>query len=82
MEAAGFELLHYEDLSSKVQRTWTQAGLSTLGHFFNRPSDLKMLLEKNNTNANFALSLLRIPLAYKIGVMKYGAYVLKKRTPR
>lgn len=72
-----FRLETWNDLTHQVKKTWTLSIKNLFQHMLQKPEDLKLLLSKWNSNAEFAKSLFRIRLAYETGAMKY---ILMKAT--
>ncbi|NIP77994.1 MAG: methyltransferase domain-containing protein [Gemmatimonadetes bacterium] len=69
--AAGFRSVVVRDESDRVARTWRVCARRVAGALF-RPSSWRYLLDGGNTERRFALSVLRILLAYRTGAMRYG----------
>jgi len=77
-EAAGMQIIDFQDLSSQVQKTWAIcAGRASKGFFSNRELR-KYLLDKHSTERIFAKSLFRIWGAYHKKAMRYGVFTAKK----
>jgi tocopherol O-methyltransferase len=70
--AAGLEPRTFEDRSRQVKRTWPICAARVLTGFFREPSYRRFLLRSGGPNRIFALTLVRIALAYQIGSMRYG----------
>jgi tocopherol O-methyltransferase len=75
---AGFTRAGYEDVSLQVRRTWTICGRRFIGKLFTDPAYLRFLVSRRARNRIFALSLPRLILAYRTGVMRYGVFVFDK----
>ncbi|MCU1517612.1 MAG: SAM-dependent methyltransferase, partial [Pseudarthrobacter sp.] len=74
--AAGFEVAGYEDVSSRVARTWTIcARLLVKALLVDRESRRLALGARNRI---FVLSIPRLILAYRTGAMRYGIFTLSK----
>ena len=74
---AGYRVLEFEDLSSRAWRTWTVV-LQRLVPLLARDARLRRELLRSPEPV-FALSLLRIPLAYRLGSMRLGLLVAERR---
>ncbi|WP_434993096.1 class I SAM-dependent methyltransferase [Arthrobacter sp. Ld5] len=74
--AAGFEVTDYEDVSSRVARTWTICA-RRLGRALLVDRDTRRLALRAR-NRIFGLSMLRLILAYRTGAMHYGIFTLSK----
>ena len=77
MREAGLEVLGYEDLSDRVWRTWLVV-VRRLVPLMLRDRRLAGRLLRSPERV-FALSLLRIPLAYRLGSMRLGLLVAERR---
>jgi tocopherol O-methyltransferase len=70
----GFEVQSFSDVSHLVKRTWTLSLIGLVKHMWAHPEDLKLLLARFNSNAEFLKTLFRIRLAYETGAMRYGIF--------
>jgi tocopherol O-methyltransferase len=77
LRAAGFDVLGFEDLSDRVWRTWLVV-LRRLLPLMARDRRLAARLLRSPERI-FALSLVRIPLAYRLGSMRLGLLVAERR---
>lgn len=77
-EAAGFETQGAEDLSAQVRKTWLICARRLVANLATRPRYARFLLDRANPNRIFALTLLRLLLAYRTGSMRYGLLVFEK----
>lgn len=75
---AGFALLAVDDLSRQVWRTWLICLLRALARLATRPRYLRFLLDQTASNRGFALTLVRIILAYRTGAMRYCVFTFAK----
>jgi cyclopropane fatty-acyl-phospholipid synthase-like methyltransferase len=73
LENAGFTDVVFEDLTSAVDRTWTISVRRVLARLAT-PSAWRYLLDSANRNRIFALTVLRILVAYRTGAMQYGIF--------
>ena len=73
-EEAGFRSAGYEDISRRVQRTWTLCLGRFLGALATDPATRKFVLRASRRNRAFALSVPRLILAYRTGAMRYGVF--------
>ncbi len=76
----GFAEIEVEDLSKRVQRTWTVTLSRTFRHFLKNPQQIKDLSVRELPSADFAKSLLRINAAYRSGAMVYAIISATKVT--
>jgi tocopherol O-methyltransferase len=77
MEAAGFGVERFEDLSACVQRTWLICIGRTLKEMCRRPEWRRFLLDGKSDNRVFALTMFRIWVAYVTGAMRYGMFTAR-----
>lgn len=70
--AAGLVPIDCQDLSRQVKRTWAVCTGRLVRGLLCKPSYRQFLLHGPSTNKVFALTLLRIWLAYELGSMRYG----------
>ena len=78
IEAAGLRLIKHASLSKRVRKTWSICGRRALFGLLTRSDYRRLLLERPTTNWIFFVTLWRILLAYRIGAMDYGLFVLQK----
>jgi tocopherol O-methyltransferase len=77
--AVGLESVHYEDLSRQVKRTWPICAWRTIKGLIQNREYRHFLFRGKSPDRIFALTLLRILLAYQTGSMRYG--ILKAVKP-
>ena len=77
LSSAGFEVVATEDLSDRVWRTWLVV-LRRLVPLLARDRRLLRELARSG-ELPFARSLVRIPLAYRVGSMRLGLLVAERR---
>lgn len=68
---AGFRDPELEDVSHRVARTWTVCA-RRLAAALPRRDSLRYLLDGRNSERAFALSVLRLLVAFRTGAMRYG----------
>lgn len=78
-ESVGFKLDRFEDVSDKVARTWPAIVRRLLAKLAIQPRYLRFLFSRHASNRIFALTILRIWIAYRIGAMRYGVFTFAKR---
>jgi tocopherol O-methyltransferase len=76
--AAGFAIQHFEDLSRQVRRTWTICTYRVATKLLTQPKYRRFVRDKGAENRVFALSLLRLLLAYRTHSMRYCLLVASK----
>ncbi len=77
-ERAGFRLLQMEDITKNVARTWPAIVRRLLAKLATDPRYLRFLVSRHAHNRIFALTILRIWIAYRIGAMRYGVFTFVK----
>jgi tocopherol O-methyltransferase len=76
--AAGLTVEGFDDLSRRVGRTWWIC-LRRLGrHLARDPAARRLALGSGNPDRAFALSMVRIPVAYRVGAMRLGVLTAVK----
>lgn len=76
--AAGFAPEQFEDVTRRVERTWPAIVRRLLVKFATSPRYLKFLFSPHENNRVFALTILRIWLAYRTNSMRYGVFTFVK----
>lgn len=71
IEDAGLVLSNFEDLSRGVRKTWPICLARTLVRAATKPQYARYLLNREATNRIFLITMLRIWLAYRAGVIRY-----------
>jgi tocopherol O-methyltransferase len=77
-EQAGFRLVEVEDLSDQVRRTWAICIRRMLGKLFTDRRYLRFLLDGSATDRIFALTMVRILVAYRTRAMRYCLMVFER----
>lgn len=78
MEQAGFVMKEQLDVSQKVSRTWPLCAWRFVIGLIRRPGYLRFLLDVRNDNRIFALTMVRIWVAYRTESMRYVVFVAEK----
>jgi tocopherol O-methyltransferase len=78
-QAAGFEVIGWQDISAHVARTWWLCAGRFMGKLATTPRYARYLLNRDSGNRIFALTLFRILLAYRTGAMRYGVFTLLRK---
>ena len=76
--ASGLEPTAFRDLSPQVKSTWPICARRVLASLIRNPSHRRFLFRDGGPNRIFALTLLRIWLAYETGAMSYGLLTYHK----
>ena len=75
---SGFELLQVDDISRSVGRTWAICLRRLAGKAVTDRRYLLFLLDKNAGNRVFALTMVRLLVAYRTGSMRYCVLTARK----
>jgi tocopherol O-methyltransferase len=75
---SGFATIGVQDLSERVRRTWSICAKRVAGKLFSDPRYARFLLASGAANRIFALTLLRLLLAYRTRSMRYGLLLFAK----
>jgi len=78
IEANGLVVENYEDWSKQVAKTWRVCVQRLTKRVFTSSRYRKMLMDKGFENRVFAVTLIRLMTAYRLGVMRYGFFRLRK----
>ncbi|MFW5973273.1 MAG: class I SAM-dependent methyltransferase [Bacteroidota bacterium] len=78
MRRAGLEPMLMEDLSRKVRRTWSVIGGRLARRIAVDRHYRRMILDPSFSNRIFALTVLRMMVAFRTGAMKYGLLTAEK----
>lgn len=81
LEASGFEIERSEDLTRDVRRTWSICLRRAAGAVIRRPDTRAFLLDGSRQERVFALTMVRIWLAYRLGVMRYAVITAIRPNP-
>lgn len=76
---AGFDEQAFEDISSRVRRTWTICLVRLARKMVSDLSYWRLLLNPRTRNRTFVLSLPRLVAAYRTGAMRYGLFTFVRR---
>lgn len=76
---AGFQAEQSEDVTRQVQQTWPAIVRRLIVKFATAPQYLRFLFKPHAKNRIFALTILRIWIAYRVGAMRYGIFTFVKR---
>jgi len=75
---AGFTWESYHDLSGQVAKTWRICLRRFLGKVLVDPSYLRYIFDPAMSERIFAVTVLRILAAYRLGAMQYGLLIARK----
>jgi tocopherol O-methyltransferase len=77
-KAAGFELVNSQDCTQAVRRTWGIILRRMIRLLSTETRYRAFLLDPRRRNRIFALTVIRLWLAYRIGAMRYGIITLRR----
>jgi tocopherol O-methyltransferase len=78
-KAAGFEVANSQDCTRAVRRTWGIILRRMAGRLLTDSRYRAFLLDPQRGNRIFALTVIRLWLAYKTGSMRYGILTLERK---
>jgi tocopherol O-methyltransferase len=78
MRDAGLELMGFEDLTAFVWKTWWLCLVRAVKGVLTKRLYRQFLLDPANGDRLFAVTLLRILIAYRTGAMRYGLFWARK----
>ncbi|MBS0640031.1 MAG: class I SAM-dependent methyltransferase [Acetobacteraceae bacterium] len=76
--STGFDVVAVEDLTRSVRRTWSICVRRVLRGLVTDPRYGRFLLDTGAQNRVFALTMLRIMLAYRTGAMRYALLLFRR----
>jgi len=76
--AAGFTLERFQDVTRQISRTWPNIIRTFLLKLLHRPGYARFLLGPHAPNRIFALTTLRLWLAFRTGAMRYAVFTLRQ----
>lgn len=71
---AGFEAVRFEELTRRVRPTWDVCLRRVAGRLLTDPGAWSYLIDSRRTERRFALTVLRLWLAYRTGCLRYGLF--------
>ncbi|MGI8820033.1 MAG: class I SAM-dependent methyltransferase [Chthoniobacterales bacterium] len=77
-QRAGFQLARFEDVTRQVEGTWPAIVRRLLVKFATEPRYLRFLFSRHARNRIFALTIVRIWIAYRLNAMRYGIFTFVK----
>lgn len=76
--SAEFKLENFDDLTRRIERTWPAIVRRLLAKFIMHPRYLRFLFNPHAQNRVFALTIVRIWIAYRTNAMRYGIFTFVK----
>lgn len=77
-QRAGFHMQRCEDVTRQVQQTWPAIVRRLLVKLATAPRYVRFLFKPHAKNRMFALTIVRIWTAYRVGAMRYGIFTFVK----
>jgi tocopherol O-methyltransferase len=77
-EAAGFSVGRYQDVTREIARTWPTIVGRFVVKLARQPAYLRFLVNQHAHNRIFALTIVRLWIAFRTGAMRYGIFTLVK----
>jgi len=78
-KAVGFEVVNTQDCTRAVRRTWGIIFRRMIGSLLTDSRYRAFLLDPRRRNRIFALTVVRLWLAYRVGAMRYGIVTLERK---
>ena len=75
---AGFTVERVQDVTRQIARTWPMIVRIFLLKLLHKPAYLRFLLDRHAHNRSFALTIVRLWIAFRTGAMRYGVFTLSK----
>jgi tocopherol O-methyltransferase len=79
-KTAGFDLVNSQDCTQAVSRTWGIILRRMIGRLLTDHRYRTFLIDQRRRNRIFALTIVRLWLAYGIGAMRYGIVTLRRES--
>jgi tocopherol O-methyltransferase len=76
--AAGFEIVRVQDVTAQIARTWPMIVRIFLLNLLRKPAYVRFLLNPHASNRIFALTIVRLWIAFRSRAMRYGIFTLQK----
>ena len=77
-EAAGFTVERVQDITRGIERTWPMIVRIFLLKLAHKPAYVRFLFNRHASNRVFALTIVRLWIAFRTGAMRYGVFTLAK----
>lgn len=78
---AGFAVERVQDVTRQIARTWPMIVRIFLLKLLHKPAYLRFLLDRHAHNRIFALTTVRLWIAFRTGAMRYCVFTLRKERP-
>jgi tocopherol O-methyltransferase len=77
-ESAGFTVERVQDVTRGIARTWPAIVRTFLLNLAHKPAYLRFLLRRHASNRVFAVTIVRLWIAFRTGAMHYGVFTFAK----
>jgi cyclopropane fatty-acyl-phospholipid synthase-like methyltransferase len=77
-KAAGFRVGGFEEITKEVARTWPIIVRIFIGNLLRKPHYVRFLFNRHAHNRIFALTIVRLWIAFRNGAMRYGVFTFVK----
>ncbi|MEA3213836.1 MAG: hypothetical protein QOE70_6893 [Chthoniobacter sp.] len=78
--AAGFTVERVQDVTRQIARTWPMIVRIFLLKLLHQPAYLRFLFNRHAHNRVFAITIVRLWIAFHTGAMRYGVFTLRSGT--
>ena len=78
-DVAGFSVERYQDVTREIARTWPMIVRRFATNLARKPAYVRFLVNQHAHNRIFALTIVRLWIAFRTGTMRYGVFTLSKR---
>jgi tocopherol O-methyltransferase len=75
---AGFTVGRFQDITTQISRTWPAIGGTLLSHLLRHPVAAHLVIHRGAHHLLFALTAVRLCLAFRIRALRYGVLTLIK----
>lgn len=75
---AGFTVEKVHDVTRQIARTWPMIVRIFLLNLLRKPAYVRFLLDRHASNRVFALTIVRLWIAFRTGAMRYGMFTLQR----
>lgn len=75
---AGFTVESFRDVTRGISRTWPKIAQVFLGYILQHPGSLRVVMDPRRSNAVFALTAIRLWIAFRTRALRYGIFVFCK----
>lgn len=77
-ETAGFNVERVQDVTREIAHTWPMIVRTFLLKLAHKPAYVRFLFDRHARNRIFALTIVRLWIAFRTGAMRYGVFTLTR----